>query len=290
MQKRKKDKADGVTNPSSPSALQSPAPEPAPPHNVRCTSDRVWGWIGKCGVLVAIVWGVIQIVGSCTSDFDLRASGEYASFALPDTLLKELDAIDCYALQAAARKLLTPPECTSAPASTSADVAGVLDPSLISEKLGGWLKDRFPRTLRDVLSESKGVVWIDVENEGRKEVTSLDLQLSNKGWYLLRRQGLEDQFGSFSSIVPLGSLKPGARLSITLWTRYGGFMEFDEDRTRLVHANGTSAIAFRRQVGGIWGWMANHSIFMSTFVLPMTLCLLGLWLYHAVRRARRARG
>jgi hypothetical protein len=175
--------------------------------------------VGKAAVLIALIWGLIQIYNHFkTSDYSISVHGDYSYFILPDSLKSELE-----------------------------------NPWVFSNLRSIWffeIKNEGKKEIKDLQLELPfdGFCRIYPAGEslldnwfGSRIMSPNDIIVSSGG-----------VFSSFSRIIKVPSLRPSNIISVMAWGNVSASTAYVKD-TKVTYSEGAYAISYPVIIRGWWG-------------------------------------
>ncbi len=166
------------------------------------------------------------------------------------------------------------------------DARGYCSPVYLPEDLYKGVPDPVKGHLKNLDS-----IWlITVENQGKKQVHDLVLELPFDGLYEVRQIGATTVFTEFQRIISLNSLRPSNKLQVILWANSPYYPTTTwcqngmYNETQITHPDGVVNIKYEERVTGLlaWGvrtnrnWRGLLGFFMIALVLVAGLLIPGL--------------
>lgn len=214
----------------------------------------LWSYVGKAGVLVALIWGVIQIFNYFfkTGEYEATANGSHGFYetspihneaylknaeykALVRTIIEKEGSLKSYNLDTLLKNLRAN--------------------NRSSEKL---YFDMYLNELGMSPYERKeyNSLWtFRIKNSGNKPLEELALELPFDGVFKVVLPGNVIRTNSFSNKIDIEELRPSYEANIYCWTNASmAFIEDDEEKSRFTHKNGSFSITYPVEVTGIYAW------------------------------------
>jgi hypothetical protein len=219
-------------------------------------SNKTWATIGKIGVVIAIIVGLITIYKNVFADGP-------SLFA-----------------QGASHSIYYSPKTFDAISVSDLDVSLALPYDLVnrenvSKEITNAISQRLNSQVRLIkATESDGyMVEINVTNNGNREAQNVRIELPTKGIYEIARVGEPVKVDEFANVVPVGNLGPSNTASVIVWTRY--FNEYLENQVRITHSLGTAGVEFAIGVNGKTALPLRYPT-----ITVLILLLAGMIVYH----------
>lgn len=227
-------------------------------------NSKFWGTIGKLGVLVALVYGVIEIVTFFTKsdDYEAKAHGEHSFYETAPPFQHQVDRLIEY------RALLRTPryatdnikvaDIDSMIESAKKDVANPFN--LFSSSINVARYDVQPPNFNSLWSFS-------IENTGNKPIEGLVLEVPFDGYFKVSRPGDSTRSGMFEKRIEIGDLRPSYEAKIICWGKDDSyFSSIDEEKTRFTHKNGWFTVQYPTIATGFYAWLVKHDLSLSLFL------------------------
>lgn len=213
-----------------------------------------WSLIGKAGVLVALVWGGLQIYSYLfkTKDFEAIATGRHSGYstspvhvnayqksaeykAFVKAIIERDGALKDYHLDSLLNNF-----------KRSTNVRDRLDYEMFHDNLNVGYNNDY-----------KSLWTFQVKNNGNNPLQELALELPFKGFcrIILPTGVVKDTF--FLNKIDVGELRPSYEITVVCWSdfeNYGYGMEDAESKSRFTHKNGWFSISYPIEVTGIYAW------------------------------------
>ena len=225
------------------------------------TDQTFWGYIGKAGVLIALIWGSIQIFSYLfkTGDFEASAKGNHSFYQTSPHHNKAY-------LKSGEYKALVRFIIEKEGSLKNYN----LDTLLKNLKANGNEMDRsyFEMYLNQLgISpfndrEFSSIWTFTIRNIGNKPLEELALELPFDGVYKIMLPDNQVKENSFTNKIEIGELRPSYEASIYCWTRHSTtFIEDDEEKSRFTHKNGWFGISYPAEVTGFYAWNKKNDNF-----------------------------
>lgn len=208
-----------------------------------------WAILGKLGLIATLLWVVVQLITHFWArDTVLRASGEYASFEVPQKYLDDLRELE---------RMLGPDE----------------------QRRRG-----FPVTLQETLTSARAICRIALLNAGSKQVDDLILEVPFSGVAVVSRIGEPSVYLEFDRKFKVGTLRPSNEVQCVLWSYHSLIDSYDEEKIKFTHSAGVVPVTFSKRLTGIPAWIgANFWSLVFALVPPIVLVLIlssAIWALH----------
>jgi hypothetical protein len=239
-------------------------------------SSPFWGYIGKFGIVVALVWGVIQIYNYFfkTEDYEADTKGShsfYETSPIHKTAYK--NAIEYKAL-------------VKAIIEKNGTLKNYELDSLISKVKKGkdatlksnfeYYKNQATNYSNDDTDNYNEIWFFTIKNTGHKPLEELALELPFEGSYKVVLPNNISKVNSFKNKVIVGELRPSYEVTIVCWSDSYSFYSIEnEDLSRFTHKYGWFGINYPVQVDGIYAWNKKY----NDFPLILIACVIGLLIF-----------
>jgi hypothetical protein len=223
----------------------------------------LWGLIGKAGVIIALIWGAIQIYNFFfkTQDYSAEAKGNHSFYDTSPIHLEGFNKnIDNQAL-----------------IKTIIERDGSLKSFHLDTLFAKYQNSEDFKSNRIVLEgsdwETKFVsIWtFNIKNTGNKPLDELALEVPFKGAYKIVLPNNTSKTGNFNNQISIGELRPSYEVQIICWTVYESYdLESFENKSRFTHKNGWFSIKYPIEVSGFIAWNErndNLPLFGIVFIL-----------------------
>jgi hypothetical protein len=206
----------------------------------------IWAWIGRAGVVVALIWGSIQVYNYFyrTPDYKGKASGKHTYY---ETSPQHLDGyIKSNQYKAAVKKVIE-------------EGGSIKNPDLDSLylKVTESLRSKYGYDV--ITNQSWGddfrALWtFNVKNVGNKPLDSLVLEVPFEGIYKIILPNNYTKSGNFKNRIAIGELRPSYDAQVFCWTGTSYDPKSDEEKSRVNHTDGWFPIDYPIEVRGIIAW------------------------------------
>ena len=234
---------------------------------------KVWGIFGKASLLVAFVWGLIQVYNY------FFKSPEFSATIVGNHCVYETSPIHIDALQ---RKY----EYEALIKTTNISQKDNID-SLLNRTRIGNAKSTFEYNLILVSgnhwdSEFNSLWTIKIKNSGNKPLEEVAIELPFEGIYKIILPNNVLKTDKFKNSIVLGDLRPSYEAIAYCWvkTYSGNYFEADEEKSRVTHKNGWFNISYPVEVTGIVAWNKKNyntpvliGLLLFFFIVMMSFAL-----------------
>jgi hypothetical protein len=213
-----------------------------------------WGYIGKAGVIVGLIWGGIQIFNYFfkAGEYESVAKGNHSFYetsplhneaylksteykALVRTIIEKEGALKDYNLDTLLLKLK---------GSNNSNEKAYFDMYLHEQGIFAYTNQEYSS------------IWtFSIKNTGNKPLEELALELPFDGTYKIILPNNVIKSNSFSNKIEIGELRPSYEANVYCWTKNSRtFTEDDEEKSRFTHKNGWFSISYPVEVTGVYAW------------------------------------
>jgi len=222
--------------------------------------NRFFGWVGKFSLIVALIWGLIQIFSFFSaSDYSITVDGEHSFWELPESFKRELVDLKYSVIYDSLETLLPIIGDEKKRKKTARS---------LYEYFHSQIDSAFDYDFRYVRS-----IWsFKLRNEGKKEIKDLRLELPFDGFYNLKGSGEGPISSKFSKNIKVGDLRPSNEYYVTVWSEQTS-ESFYENDTRVTYENGIITIRYPAKVTGLLAWFARNKEFLLLFPFVVALVL-----------------
>jgi len=253
----------------------------------------LWGNLGKAGVVVALIWGVIQIYSyfSKTEDYEATAQGNHSKYyetpppfkksyikngeyrALVKTIIKDRGLLKDYNLETLLLQYKNLNNNNQDKINYDINYS-----QLKLNDLNSGYNDDY-----------KSLWTFQVKNSGNKPLEGLALEVPFKGYYKLVLPDNVIKIAQFDNKIDIGDLSPSYEAKIICWTDYDYFpLDDAESKSRFTHKNGWLSISYPMEVTGIYAWNERNQggpfIILCVIVVFLFLILYGLGQTKGMRK------
>lgn len=251
-------------------------------------ASPIWGWIGKIGALVALIWGIIQIITTAlkVEEYEAEAKGNHTFYATSPVLH------DCYTKNVDYRAIVK----------TIIKEQGALKDFHLDTLIWKYSKKEntnfgyYQFKYRDKSLKSTGdykEIWtFTIKNTGTKPIEELALELPFDGYYETTFPNKEIKSKNFKNRIELGELRPSYDITVYCWTEDELYYpEQGEAKTRFTHKNGWFPVSFAAQADGIYVWLMKYSdiVIFCTLVFLVVLFAVAFGLGESNGRKQRVK-
>ncbi|MFC1898284.1 hypothetical protein ACFLYJ_01805 [Candidatus Cloacimonadota bacterium] len=239
--------------------------------------SNIWVIIGKFGVLLSVVWIIIQMINlfSKPKDFKMKIKGNHYSYSIA---FKHQELIDEY------KKILSLDKSYTKNVNDNGISIQKLKEFLESKKgtenykfISDYQMYMDYKSLIDI--DEYNEVWtFNISNTGNKPVDDLLIEIPFKGFYELNSQKGESSKGEFKDRIEVGNLAPGYSVNVIAWVNniYTTVPEYIEEKTRITHKYGWEKISYPMKAVGIVAWNIRNDNIPLAFTIVVILLFLML--------------
>jgi len=258
--------------------------------NTNENKSNIWGNIGKLGVLVTLIWGVIQIFEyfSGENDYKVVASGKISYYEVSPN---QKEAFNDYKKFKLITKTLVDNEI---PINTS-DLNELLKYIEGNNVKYGILKSEYEyNKYSDNNIEEYNEIWtFSIKNNSNKPLEEISLELPFNGYYKVILPNNNIKNGTFSNKVEIGDLKPSYDAIIMCWRNSysasitDAMYTYDQEKTRFTHKYGWFSIDYPIEATGIYAWFKrNDNIYFFIFIFIITILAIP-YLYYMDKQEKK---
>lgn len=248
--------------------------------------EWVWVWVGKIGLVVGVMAGVIKLVKDLTAPAaKLVVDVEHSRFEWPPVFRANIDE---------ALRRLNPNRMARA----LLKYGGALNAEEVASKAAASVADYLEtEALADQVERSffiKGVWFLKVRNNGRKASSGVLLKVPDaRGLVYLERdeRPLEVPEGGR---VALGDLQPGDETLVILWSQFLP-SDYKAEEIRISDSNGIGTVRLALSLGFAPGFVHKPVGFMKSmgwkfgvFFLGVLILLIAGSIFQAERSSHSA--
>lgn len=248
-----------------------------------------WATVGKVLTVVGVALGIIytsaQLYSLYRGEYEISASGDYAPFELPFSSKQLEESFNKIELGLSNDKLK--------------EISPKLDSderSKIVDEYKKLVKENAPDKFWENFERPKSLWFFTIENQGKKEVTDLKLEVPFEGVARIEKVGESTDLTQFKNVITIGSLRPSHRIKVIVWNK--SFLNnptyeaentsveqpyYGTEEIRLTHPNGVVNVAFPVRVRGILGSLILFFYFFSPILILTLLVLLVYGVVHFIQ-------
>lgn len=233
--------------------------------------SKIWIYVGKLGVLVAIIWGIIQIINFIVKspEYSAEIQCRHNSYETSPWHFETIHSILEYK---AVLYLLN----KKGGILNNLDIDSLID----SYKDKRNIKDKHEYDLilsqmSDDVSRDYNEMWIfNIKNNGNKSLEDLVLEFPYKGYYKLSISSKIMKSTYFEKKIEVGDIRPSNETEIYCWTNHEKpITENEESNIKFTHKNGVCEVSYPIEVSGIYAWFNKNNGYSIFFVILITLLL-----------------
>lgn len=252
-----------------------------------------WGYIGKLGVLVALIWGVIQIFDyfSGEDDYKVVTSGKISYYEVSPNQKKAFNDYKNY------KSIIKTLVENKIPINSS-DQNELL--KCIEENNDRYrtVKDKYEFNLKysdNTNIEEFNEMWtFSIKNKSNKPLEDISLELPFGGYYKVILPNNNIKNGTFSNKIEIEDLKPSYDAVIMCW-RNSYFASInnvrdahDQEKTRFTHKYGWFSINYPVEATGIYAWnKRNDDIPLFIFIFISITIIAIPFLYYVDKQEKK---
>jgi hypothetical protein len=194
-------------------------------------SNKTWATIGKIGVVIAIIVGLITIYKNVFADGpSLFAQGASHSIHYSPRTFDSISVSDFDV------SLALPYDLANRD-NVSKEISNAINQRLISQV----------RSIKATQSDGY-MVEINITNDGNRDAQNVRIEIPTSGVYEVGRAGEPVKVEDFSDVVPVGNIGPSNTVSVIVWTKY--FSDYLGDKVKITHSLGTAGVEFAIGING----------------------------------------
>lgn len=248
--------------------------------NSENSKKDIWSYLGKIGMLVALIWGIIQIFNyfSKNKDFDAEVNGNHSFYetspkhriaftnaneykALVKTIISREGNLKTYELDTLLQKIKSD------------------NKSILHYELRNNLSEL---GFNEYEKEYNEIWTFSIKNTGDKPLEELALELPFNGSYKVILPNNVILEGDFKNKILVGELRPSYEANVVVWTSsYSSYTSTsfeDEDKSRFTHKFGWFSIKYPVEVKGIYAWNKKYDdapLMFAAMIILMLIFILG---------------
>lgn len=254
------------------------------------TSSDLWSIIGKLGIIVALVWGAIQIYNYLfkTEDYQVEVAGSHSFYETSPVHNKAYkNAIEYKAL-------------VKAIIERDGNLKTFELDTLVSKVKKGkdhTLKSSFEYYKSEVSNQEGSDIfnfneiwYFTIKNTGHKPLEELSLELPFEGSYKVKLPNDVSKVNSFKNKIEIGELRPSYEATITCWSNnYSFYSEENEEKSRFTHKYGWFSIKYPVQVTGLYAWNKKYDDFpllLVGIILAISIFFFGAYTENRITQKK----
>jgi hypothetical protein len=237
--------------------------------------SKFWSLIGKLGVILTIVWIIIQMINHFNNkeEIEMKITGNHFKYILANEhqeLMKEHKKI-----------LSLDKSYTNNINKNGTSIKNLLLFEKSKKAKNNW---KFKSDLSSYLSYGSFLtipeyneIWtFKIENTGIKPIEDLVIELPFKGYYQLNSQKGKIEKSNFENRIAIGNLAPGYSVNITTWVNSMSFSypEYTEEKTRVTHKYGWKKIDYPVKIKGILAWNERNNNTLFEIAIPLSILII----------------
>lgn len=214
------------------------------------SESQIWSYIGKIGVIVAILWGSIQIINFFVKspEYSADIKGKHSYYETSpwhfERIYNTLEYKAILSLFNRENKLLN-----------NLDLDSLLN--IYKDKKNIKEKSEFDEIIEQMNEEVNrdyNTIWIfDIKNNGNKTLEDLILEMPYLGYYKVLLPDNPTKVQYFEKSVKIGNIRPSNLAKIYCWTNLKKpITKVEEDSVIFTHKNGVCNVFFPTEINGIY--------------------------------------
>lgn len=206
----------------------------------------VWGWIGRIGAIVGIIWGGIQIYTYTikTDDYDAEAKGLHSFYETSPKYKNAYQKVKDY-------KALVKSIVSNEGSLKNHELDTLLAKIKKENKSSELRKDfEFYSLIENRYEDNDSEIWsFSIKNKGIKPFEELALELPFEGTYKVIYPDNYIKEGEFKNKIDIGELRPSYEVKVVCWVEsvhsYISFRSIqNEEKSRFTHKYGWFSIEY----------------------------------------------
>lgn len=235
------------------------------------SESKIWVYIGKIGVLVAIIWGVIQIINFFVKapEYNADITSKHTFYETSpwhfETIRKNIEYKAMLFMMNKKNFLFN-----------NLDLDSLLD----SYKDKKNIKDNYEfdlilNQMNEQINRDYNTIWVfNIKNTGGKSLEDLILEFPYIGFCKVFMPDNISKSDYFDKKIKIGDLRPSNETKIYCWTNHDKpITKEEESNIRFTHKNGLCEVTYPLEVSGIYAWFnRNNGYFILFLIVVIIIC------------------